>query len=120
MNGMMILPAILLLAVGLLEAQGNMSIVATSTAKTKKIAITAGVLRCSVTTTTAGASISSFCEVAGNRVCESTTKTPAGANQLGGGWSCFSGLDMVTVVVWRQGNVGWQVVANGQVKSGAF
>ncbi len=100
---------------------GAPSIVATSTAKTKKIAITAGVLRCSVSTTTAGASISSFCEVGGTRMCEVSNKTAVGANQLGGGgWSCFFGLDMVTVVFWRQGNVGWQVVANGVPKSGSF
>lgn len=92
--------------------------------KQSNLAITAGGLRCTITTANAGANVAAYCYVGTALVFNSTAAIFAVSDKLNGaGLSYFYHSDMITAVFYRPtqgGPVLWEIVANGTVKGDAF
>lgn len=88
------------------------------------IAVTAGGLKCTVSTTTQGATVSAYCYSGTTLVFNSSTTVFAPTPQANGAAVSYSyNGDNMTGLFWRPTNgqsVQWQIAANGTSQQGTF
>lgn len=92
--------------------------------QTSSIAATAGGLRCTVSTTTKGASVSVYCYVGSTLAFNATVVVFAVSPQTNGAATHYTyNGDRITGLFWRPlagDPVRWQVAANDVMKEGTF